>query len=215
MSDRPLRRRPSSFDRATLARPALEVAPSLLGAILRSRDDVGTVAVRVTEVEAYMGAEDPGSHAYRGRTTRNAVMFGPAGHLYVYFTYGMHWCLNVVCGETGVATAALIRAGAIIEGVDLARHRRPAARSDRELARGPARLASALGITGAANGTDILDDGAVTLSPGEHAPGPTSSGPRVGVSGPGGDGDRFPWRLWITDEPSVSRYRPHVPKRRR
>lgn len=202
--------------RDDLARPAVDVAPRLLGAIVRSHTLDGAVAVRLTEVEAYMGAEDPGSHAYRGRTDRNAVMFGPAGHLYVYFTYGMHWCMNVVCGRPGVATAVLLRAGEVVEGHDLARERRGSARTDRDLARGPARLASALGLDGAANGLDLLaPDGDVRLTTPKHVRGDISTGPRVGVSGAGGDGKRFPWRFWITDDPTVSTYRPHVPRRRR
>lgn len=201
---------------ALLARHALEVAPHLLGAILRVRG----VAVRLTEVEAYGGAgEDPGSHAFRGPGRRNATMFGPPGHLYVYFTYGMHWCGNVVCGPEGEASGLLLRAGEIVEGVELARERRPTARRDAELARGPARLALALGLTGA-------DDGArIDLTPDPHAPALSltlpaapatafSTGPRTGVSGPGGDAEAFPWRFWVPGEPSVSPYRPHAPKRR-
>jgi DNA-3-methyladenine glycosylase len=202
---------------ADLCDPAVDVAPRLLDTVIRSRTSDGVVAVRLSEVEAYMGAHDPGSHAFRGRTARNEVMFGPAGHLYVYFTYGMHWCLNVVCGEPGVATAVLLRAGEVVEGVELARDRRRSARVDRDLARGPARLASALGIDGTSNGIDLLaDDGAVVLIPGV-APPPhrVRTGPRVGVSGAGGDGGVYPWRFWITDDPTVSPYRAHVPRRRR
>ena len=127
--------------RALLSGPVLEVAPRLLGAELRH----GEVALRLTEVEAYDGANDAGSHAYRGRTPRNAVMFGPPGHLYCYFTYGMHVCCNVVTGDEGAASAVLLRAGEITEGIELARSRRPGVR-DRDLARGPARLCKALGI---------------------------------------------------------------------
>ena len=123
--------------------PVEQVAPLLLGAVLRA----GPVAVRLTEVEAYAGAGDPGSHAFRGRTPRNAVMFGPAGRAYAYFTYGMHWCLNVVTGPEGEASAVLLRAGEVVDGIDLARERRPGA-ADRDLARGPARLTKAIGVAG-------------------------------------------------------------------
>lgn len=146
-----------SVDRTWLSRRALDVAPELLGCVVVRTSAEGTVAVRLTEVEAYEGADDPGSHAYRGRTERNAVMFGPAGHLYVYFTYGMHWCTNIVCGPVGVSSAVLLRAGEVVDGAELARKRRPAARQDRDLARGPARLAAALGLDRSHNGVDLLD----------------------------------------------------------
>ena len=136
--------------RAVLTGPPDEIAPRLLGATLTS--DLGPrVTLRITEVEAYAGVgQDPGSHAHRRRTERNAAMFGPPGHAYVYFTYGMHWCLNVVVHPKGEAGAVLIRAGEVVAGLETARARRPAARSDRDLARGPARLAAALGVDGAA-----------------------------------------------------------------
>ena len=180
------------------------VAPTLLGAVLRH----GDVAVRLTEVEAYDGADDPGSHAYRGRTRRNATMFGPPGHLYCYFTYGMHVCCNVVCGPEDVASAVLLRAGEVVEGIELARERRPGS-TDRDLARGPARLCKALGITLEHDGTDLVT-GAVTLAPGAP-PAAVSTGPRVGLRAAA---DR-PWRFWATGEPSVSVYRPAAPLRRR
>jgi DNA-3-methyladenine glycosylase len=180
------------------------VAPRLLGAVLRH----GDVAVRLTEVEAYDGENDPGSHAFRGPTRRNAVMFGPAGHLYCYFTYGMHVCCNVVCGEEGRASAVLVRAGEVVDGLDAARDRRPGA-TDRDLARGPARLCRALGIELAHDGVD-LGSGPVTLTIGEP-PADVSSGPRVGLRAAA---DR-PWRFWGTGEPSVSVYRPAAPLRSR
>ncbi|WP_298331349.1 DNA-3-methyladenine glycosylase [Haloactinopolyspora sp.] len=200
-----------SINRSDLARTGLEVAPELLGCVLRHESAEGVVAVRLTEVEAYMGADDPGSHAYRGRTKRNEVMFGPAGHLYVYFTYGMHFCANVVCGEPGRATAVLLRAGEVVEGEELAYARRTAAgavRARHDLGRGPARLAVALGLDRAHNGCDVLGAGPVTLLPRDgDAPADISTGPRVGVRGVGGDGDVHPWRFWITGDPTVSRYR--------
>ena len=200
--------------RAWLAVPAVDVATALLGAVISSNCGDGTaVSVRLTEVEAYAGAHDPGSHAFRGRTARNAVMFGPAGHLYVYFTYGMHWCANVVCGVDGEASAVLLRAGEVIDGIEVARSRRPSARTDRDLARGPARLASTLGLDRADNGLDLFDPASrVRLRPGAE-PVPESAirrGPRVGLARAA---DR-PWRFWVAGEPSVSPYRPHAPKRR-
>jgi DNA-3-methyladenine glycosylase len=186
-------------------RPVLEVAPELLGCVI-AHDGV---AVRLTEVEAYDGASDPGSHAFRGRTARNAVMFGEPGHVYVYFTYGMHWCANLVCGPPGVASAVLLRAGEVVEGVELARARRAAARSDRELARGPARLAQALGLTGAHNGADVCGPGPLTVS-GSPYRGLVRTGPRVGVA----NGAERSWRFWLDGEPTVSVYRPAVPRRR-
>lgn len=177
----------------------------LLGAVLTH----GEVALRITEVEAYDGARDPGSHAYRGQTPRNEVMFGPAGHLYVYFTYGMHHCCNVVTGTPGSASAVLLRAGEIVGGLDQVRVRRGTAR-DRDLASGPARLCSALGIDLSHNGTDLAG-GVLRLERGEPvSPGEVMTGPRVGLRHAG---DR-PWRFWIADEPTVSRYRPATSRRR-
>jgi DNA-3-methyladenine glycosylase len=201
------------LSRSFFDRPVLEVAPELLGAVLLHESAEGTVAVRLTEVEAYDGERDPGSHAYRGRTPRNAVMFGPAGHAYVYFTYGMHWCVNLVCGPEGRAAAVLLRAGVVVQGDALARARRPAARSQRELARGPARLSSALGIDGAHDGCNVLASRSpLRVTAGIAArPDDVLTGPRVGV---GGAGAAVPWRFWLRDEPTVSVYRPHLPRRR-
>lgn len=198
------------LDQSFLARPAVDVAPELLGCEIRHAG----VSVRISEVEAYMGADDPGSHAYNGKTQRNAVMFGPAGYLYVYFTYGMHFCANVVCGSEGVSSAVLLRAGEVIAGEDVARSRRPAAKTARDLARGPARLASSLGLGREHNGAFLLDEADVTLDDAAESPVGVCSGPRVGVRYPGGDGERFPWRFWIKDDPTVSVYRPHQPRNR-
>jgi DNA-3-methyladenine glycosylase len=205
------------LERGALVADALAVAPTLLGATVVHDGPAGRVAVRLTEVEAYTGETDPGSHAYRGRTPRVRVMFGAAGHLYVYFTYGMHWCANVVCGPEGEASAVLLRAGEVVAGADLARSRRPAARSDVELARGPARLATALGLGRDHNGADLCDPaGDLWLAPGEPSPPERiRTGPRVGVSGAGGDAEQFPWRFWLDAEPTVSLYRPGTPRRRR
>ncbi|WP_134741726.1 DNA-3-methyladenine glycosylase [Nocardioides sp. 503] len=183
--------------RRLLLGPAPEVAPLLLNAVLRH----GDVAVRLTEVEAYAGADDPGSHAYRGRTRRNAVMFGPPGHLYCYFTYGMHVCANAVAGPEGTSAGILLRAGEVIEGIELARARRPGS-SDRDLARGPARLCRALDIALSDDGTD-LTAGPITLEPGTPPP-EFEAGPRVGLRG----APERPWRFWTPAEPSVSAYRP-------
>jgi DNA-3-methyladenine glycosylase len=195
------------FDRAFLERPSIEVAPLLLGATITGRG----VSVRLTEVEAYLGEVDPGSHAFRGQTKRNAVMYGEAGHLYTYFTYGMHVCANVVCSPAGLATAVLLRAGEVVDGLELARARRTTSKTDADLARGPARLVVALGIVLGDDGTD-LENGDITL---ELASGPSSfaKGPRTGVSGPGGT-DAYPWRFWIPGDPTVSPYKASVQKKR-
>jgi DNA-3-methyladenine glycosylase len=182
--------------------PVLEVAPRLLGAVLRHETDEGAVAVRLTEVEAYAGEADPGSHAYRGATRRNQVMFGPAGHLYVYFTYGMHHCCNVVVGHEGHASALLLRAGEVVDGIGLARARRKVG-PDRELARGPARLCQALGIDLSHNGA-YLAGGPLALRLPAAPPGQVRTGPRVGLR----HAADHPWRFWLADEPTVSVYRP-------
>jgi DNA-3-methyladenine glycosylase len=194
----------------------------LLGCVLEHDTPEGRVAVELTEVEAYAGEIDPASHAYRGKTSRNAVMYGPPGHAYVYFTYGMHFCMNVVCMPEGTASAVLLRAGRVIAGEDLAGRRRATRRTvpdevrervlpARELARGPARLCQALAINRIQNGWDLCvpqsplrlrraDSGArasaeVTIS----------VGPRVGVTA----GADTSWRFWLANDPTVSAYRPH------
>ncbi|MFJ6668831.1 DNA-3-methyladenine glycosylase [Streptomyces sp. NPDC091383] len=199
-------------------RPVLDVAPDLLGRVLVRTTPDGPISVRLTEVEAYDGPNDPGSHAYRGRTARNAVMFGEPGHVYVYFTYGMWHCMNLVCGPEGRASAVLLRAGEVVEGAELARKRRPTARNDRELAKGPARLATALEVDRALDGTDACAAGETPLRVLTGTPVPAGqvrSGPRTGVAGEGGNGEVHPWRYWVADDPTVSPYRAHVPRRRR
>ncbi|MFY1671656.1 DNA-3-methyladenine glycosylase [Plantactinospora sp. WMMB334] len=192
---------------ALLAGPVVPAARGLLGATLSA----GRVTVRITEVEAYAGSGgDAASHAHRGRTPRNSVMFGPAGHAYAYFTYGMHWCVNVVTGPDGAASAVLLRAGEVIEGVEIARSRRTAVRRDVDLARGPARLCAALGLDRTVYGRYLLGDGPVRLRP-PAAPVPPEAvavGPRVGVTG----AHDVPWRFWIAGDPTVSTYRRHVPR---
>ncbi|MBT2229654.1 DNA-3-methyladenine glycosylase [Nonomuraea sp. NEAU-A123] len=255
-------------------RPSHEVAPDLLGRVLVH----GPVAVRLTEVEAYGGpGEDPAAHTYRGRTARNAVMFGPPGHLYVYFTYGMHFCANLVCLPEEFGSAVLLRAGEVVARADLARWRRSGGGlgdggpdggglaggglgaprrkpiADRDLARGPARLAVALGLAREHNGLDAVWEGSPAGLPQfpdptpaqdggrlDHATGPAGhpdhagrltgfpkgtaavlegwppeadairSGPRTGIS----TAKDTPWRFWIDDDPTVSPYRPHTPRRR-
>jgi DNA-3-methyladenine glycosylase len=201
--------------RELLSGDARRVAPQLLGSVLSHASHEGTVAVRITEVEAYMGPgdslhPDPGSHTFRGPTARNAPMFGPAGHLYVYFTYGMHYCANIVCGPAGTASAVLLRAGEVVEGQHLAAVRRPTSKSVVDLASGPARLATALALTTADSGRDALTEPFELRLPG-MSPAEVSSGPRVGVSGDGGSGD-YPWRFWLPGDPTVSRYKAAKPR---
>jgi DNA-3-methyladenine glycosylase len=201
--------------REFLSGDARELAPLLLGAVLTHDSREGRVSVRLTEVEAYLGPEDslhpdPGSHTYRGPTPRNAPMFGPAGHLYVYFTYGMHHCTNIVCGPEGVASALLLRAGEIVEGAELARHRRTTSKNPADLASGPARLAKALGLTTAYSGRDALVPPFGLTLPDRPAT-QVSSGPRVGVSGAGGSED-YAWRFWLSGDPTVSRYKAAKPR---
>ncbi|MFH9829588.1 DNA-3-methyladenine glycosylase [Streptomyces bobili] len=201
--------------RTFFERPVLDVAPELLGRLVVRTTPDGPITLRLTEVEAYDGPNDPGSHAFRGRTARNSVMFGPAGHVYVYFTYGMWHCMNLVCGPEGEASGVLLRAGEVIEGADQARKRRLSARNDKELAKGPARLATALDIDRALDGTDAcaFGDTPIRILTGTPVPADqVRNGPRTGVSG---DGGVHPWRYWVADDPTVSPYRAHVPRRRR
>jgi DNA-3-methyladenine glycosylase len=185
--------------RDVLGGAAHEVAPLLLGAVVVHAG----VGVRLTEVEAYGAADDAGSHAHRGLTRRNAVMFGPAGRLYVYFTYGMHHCANVVCGPEGEAAAVLLRAGEVVSGLDLARGRRPAS-TDRDLARGPARLCTVLDLDLANDGQLLGTDGLELRLGDTPDPENVSRGPRVGLRG----APETPWRYWLTGERTVSTYRP-------
>ena len=193
--------------------PALDAAPRLLGAVFRA----GDVAVRITEVEAYQGqGDDPGSHAHRGRTARNGSLWAEPGTVYVYLSYGIHRCVNLVCGPEGYAFGVLLRAGEIVDGLDVARRRRPTSTRDADLARGPGRLGTALAI-------DLGDDGArlgagrfslERASSGDESVRTVRRGPRVGVSGVAG-GAEFSWRFWLDDDPTVSPYRAAVSKRRR
>ena len=195
----------------------VDVAPRLLGGVLRTTVDGVTVAVRLTEVEAYHGQgtgplPDPGSHARMGRTARNATMWGEPGHLYVYLSHGIHSCVNVVCSPEGIAGGVLLRGGEVVEGHEAAALRRPAARTPRDLARGPGRLGDAVGLRHPRH--DGID--AVTGAPREGAVAQlllpararedVSAGPRVGVAGVAGTA-AFPWRFWLTGDPTVSAFR--------
>lgn len=207
--------RPAS--RADLVGLPAEVAPRLLGGELRTVVGEQAVALRLTEVEAYHGqgtgsVADPGSHARMGRTARNATMWGEPGHLYVYLSHGIHSCVNVVCGPEGVAGGILLRGGLVVEGRDAAARRRPAARNDRDLARGPGRLGDAAGLRHPIH--DGID--AITGAPRAGAVArlwvlsepleDLASGPRVGVAGVAGT-DAYPWRFWIAGDPTVSPFR--------
>jgi len=201
------------------ARHSVQVAPELLGCVLEHQTAAGLVAVELTEVEAYEGETDPASHAYRGKTRRNAVMYGPPGHAYVYFTYGMHFCVNLVCLPAGGASAVLLRAGTVTEGEDLARARRiksAAEVASRDLARGPARLCQALGIDRSLDGADVCaaESPLRIRWPGARTQDRSAkiiSGPRVGIA----QAAEVPWRFWLDGEPSVSVYRAHVPRKRK
>lgn len=187
-----------------LSHLAEEVAPKLLGCVLTCKTPEGTVSIAITETEAYSGTADPASHAYRGRTARNATMFGPAGHLYVYRSHGLHWCANVVTGTDGIASGVLIRAGRVIEGEDLARQRRGERVESSRLARGPGNFCQALGITAEHNGADLLTGTSVVLSEGEPVPAALIQvGPRVGVS----KAHDWQHRFYLAGDPTVSAYR--------
>ena len=202
------------------------VARDLLGVFVTRRSPLGDVTLRVTEVEAYDGERDPGSHAFRGPSVRNRAMYGEAGRLYVYRHLGLHHCVNVVCAPEGRASAVLLRAGEVTDGAELARSRRLAkgrCDTDRQIARGPARLAVALDLDLDEYGADLVDPaGAIVvhlppasaLEQGGGRPREVRAGPRVGVSGAGGDAALYPWRYWLADEPTVSDYRAVRARRR-
>ena len=190
--------------RSFYARPAEVVAPELLGAVVEAETEQGLVAVRLTEVEAYAGEGDPASHAWRGPTPRTAVMFGPPGHVYVYFTYGMHWCANLVCASDGEAAAVLLRGGEVVAGEHLARERRGPKPPVRLLASGPANLARALGLDGTWHGDDVTRArGRIRVRAGEP-PVEVVAGPRVGIT----RAVDVPWRFSVAGDPHVSSPRP-------
>ena len=204
---RATRRKGRTLPRSFYARDSREVAPELLGKLVVHDDPgAGGLAVRLVEVEAYAGADDPGSHAYRGPTARNATMFGPPGHLYIYFTYGMHWCANVVCGTEGWASAVLLRGGMPVDGLEAMRARRPAARRERELCAGPARLAQALGLGRDHDGADLVRGEVRLVDDGTPPPAAPGVSARVGLSA--GRGEEHPWRWYVPGDPNVSRARP-------
>ena len=187
------------LDREFFRRDSRVVAPELLGKVLVRGERTG----RIVEVEAYAGSEDPGSHAYRGRTARTATMFGPPGHLYVYFIYGMHWCANVVCGDDGIASAILIRALAPVSGLDQMRAARPAARRDVDLCSGPAKLCQSFGITGQDDGCDVITGtgGLLIGEDGAAPPAEPGQSTRIGLSA----GAEHPWRWVVSGDPNLSR----------
>ncbi|MDE0656840.1 MAG: DNA-3-methyladenine glycosylase [Acidimicrobiaceae bacterium] len=184
------------------ARHALEVAPELLNKVLVAPDGR---AGRIVEVEAYRGADDPGSHGFRGMTRRNATMFGPPGHLYVYFTYGMHWCANVVAETDGVAAAVLLRALTPLEGLEaMYAARRPAARRHRDLCSGPAKLTQALGIDGDLDGANLVtgDHGVTIVDDAEPPPLSPAATTRIGLT----NGADLPWRFHVPGVADMSRH---------
>ena len=170
--------------RSFYARPAPDVARDLLGRVVEVEGLDGLVAVRIVETEAYAGEDDPASHAWRGPTPRSSIMFGPPGHAYVYFSYGMHWALNVVCAPEGRAAAVLLRAGEVLEGIEVARSRRRAGVATARLASGPANLAACLGLDGASNGVDLTRASSpVRLRRGIATPDDrVAEGPRIGIT---------------------------------
>ena len=199
---------PRQLTREFFARDSVLVAPELLNLVLVGRGAAG----RIVEVEAYGGELDAASHAFRGRTSRNATMFGPPGHLYVYFTYGMHHCANVVCAEVGVARAVLIRALAPLAGLAAMRRRRGGRGGDAELCSGPARLCQALGIDRADDGADLVtgDAAPALLDDGIPPPRDPWCGSRVGLSARVGEAVLLPWRFAVPGDPHVSRPARHV-----
>jgi DNA-3-methyladenine glycosylase len=188
--------------RTFFARSTPEVARDLLGRHLVR----GDLAGRIVETEAYLGPEDSASHARSGETRRNSVMFGEVGHAYVYFTYGIHWMLNVTAHRNQVAGAVLLRAVEPLHGIETMRERR-GGRRDSELTNGPAKLCQAFGITGGLNGVDLCDsDGPLFIAAGETVmPGDVQSGPRVGVDYAGTPWRDRPMRFWIGGNPFISR----------
>lgn len=201
------------FPMSSLARDPVVAAPTLLDSYLRATIDAHTVVLRITEVEAYRGVgEDPGSHAYRGKTLRNASMFGPVGRLYVYRSYGIHWCANIVAKSPGRAGGILLRAGEVVEGQDIAYRRRSAAgvvRSFRDLARGPGRLASALGLTGADDGREIGAGGDLEIRRSTHTV--EKEVVRTTRTGVAGEGGYLPARFFLAGDGFVSPHRPTAP----
>ena len=196
--------RARTLPRSFYARDSRVLAPELLNKLLVTRTDDGArLAARLVEVEAYCGSDDAGSHAYRGMTPRTEVMFGAPGRLYVYFTYGMHWCANVVATKPGDAAAVLLRAAAPVDGIEVMRERRVKARRDRDLLAGPARLCQAFGLTGAQNGADLVRGPFRIVDDGVAPPDAPGISTRIGLAL--GRGDEHPWRYFVPGDPNVSR----------
>ena len=196
-----------ALPRAFYRRDSREVAPLLLNKVLvHDHPTDGRVAARLVEVEAYAGEDDPGSHGFRGETARTATMFGAPGHLYVYFTYGMHWCMNVVTADAGVCSAVLLRAAAPIAGVDTMRARRPKSRRNRDLCSGPAKLAQAFALDGGYDGIDLVRGPVRLVDDGTPPPPRPGNSARIGLAA--GKGDRERWRWYVVDDENVSRGRP-------
>lgn len=197
------------LSRSFYARDALTVAKDLVGCLFARQTPAGRIVVRLVEVEAYRGRIDPGSHGYRGITERTRVMYGPPGRLYVYFSYGKHWCANIVCAREGECEAVLLRAGEPVEGIESMRRNRPGIRDDRLLAAGPARLAQAFGIDKSCNGASVLRGGEFWCAEDEHTPamraGEIAQTVRVGLGK--GRGDDIPWRFVVPGHPHASRRR--------
>ncbi len=193
-------RRVKPLSRAFYRRDSRVVAVELLNKVLLAADGRSG---RIVETEAYCGSLDPAAHAYRGKTARNATMFGPPGHMYVYFSYGMHWCANAVCGEVDEGVAVLLRALAPLTGLEAMRAARPKAHRDRDLCSGPARLTQALGITGVLDGSDLVTGagGFRILDDGTPPPAQPVVGKRIGIS----QAVDEPWRWYVPDDPNVSR----------
>jgi DNA-3-methyladenine glycosylase len=195
-------RRPGVVPRSFYDADPLIVGPQLLNKLLVRGSRVG----RIVEVEAYRGGEDAASHAFRGPTRRNATMFGPPGHLYVYFTYGMHWCANVVCGPPDTGHAVLLRALAPVAGLPAMRRARPPGTTELQLTNGPAKLCQAFGITADQDGVDLVEGrGGITLVD-DGVPPPSVPGvsARIGIR----LAADLPWRWWVPGDPNVSRGRP-------
>jgi DNA-3-methyladenine glycosylase len=195
--------RARALPRSFYARDSRALAPELLNKLLVCTHEGVRLAARIVEVEAYRGSDDPGSHAYRGKTPRTEVMFGPPGRLYVYFTYGMHWCANVVATKDDDAAAVLLRAAAPVDGIEVMRGRRLKARRDRDLLAGPARLCQAFGLTGADNGADLVRGPVRIVDDGVAPPAAPGISTRIGLAV--GRGDEQPWRYFVRGDPNVSR----------
>ena len=188
-----------ALPRSFYDRDALDVAPELLNKVLAGNG----AAARIVEVEAYRAGDDPGSHAYRGRTPRNASMFAAPATLYVYFSYGNHWCMNAVCGPGEHPHAVLLRAAAPVRGLDVMRERRPKATRDRDLCAGPGRLGQAFGVDRSYDGTSLVRGRLRIVDDGTPPPVRPSVSPRIGLAS--GKGHEEPWRFYVPGDPNISR----------